>query len=298
VTASVTVPAVGAAETPAAALSRLLAETPEPATTKVGVERARRLVLDTATGRRGSGRIDGWTVLQLGRSSPAIHEPFRPTPARCRRAIGLRAVRAGMTGRFPTPITAVDAVLDDVARRAIDGTPMPWWGAWWRALPPPAAALVRAEAITWATRLWFALEWERLAAGRSVIGHFGKWRPPGAAAPVLRASADVVWSTDDAGVAGTAPRPDARRPAIRRAAALLVGSGACPPRWSTWLAWPALVAALASAERPTWGRVVGWWPDSGQVRVLDIDDDALGEAAGVLSRVRSPGRCAVVSPGA
>ena len=65
----------------------------------------------------------------------------------------------------------------------------------------------------------------------------------------------------------------------RRPALLVVGSGSCAGDWRIGLGFPALVSALGKAAPAAPCRVVGTWPQSGQVRVLAVDADALRAAA-------------------
>jgi hypothetical protein len=60
---------------------------------------------------------------------------------------------------------------------------------------------------------------------------------------------------------------------------LVVGAGVPPLDWRRSLGFPALVSALARGERSVPGRVVGWWPASGQVRILPVDSGALADTA-------------------
>jgi hypothetical protein len=120
--------------------------------------------------------------------------------------------------------------------------------------------MVEAEAVTWATQLWTALEWERLT--QPVVGGADDWWDcPGTRALTLRGRAEV------------------RVRAGGRPVLLVVGSGLPPARWRGAIGYPALVAGLARGERSVPARVVGLWPASGQVRILDVDRGPLQETA-------------------
>ncbi|HXQ43171.1 MAG TPA: hypothetical protein VN816_00910 [Acidimicrobiales bacterium] len=192
--------------------------------------------------------------------------PFVPSPARCRRAVGLSAVARCLRGRSPTPASAVAEVLAAGVEDAADvGDPAgrpPWWAAWYGGLPAGGRAMVEAEAVTWATQLWTALEWERLA--QATVGGDDWWDCPRTRRLTLRGQADVR------------VRPGGR-PVL-----LVVGGGVPPPDWRGSLGFPALVAALAGRERSVPARVVGLWPASGQVRILPVDSGVLTDTAAAV----------------
>jgi hypothetical protein len=276
--------AIGVTETVADGLARLLADAPEPQVTEGGLAR----VVERLSGPAGvGGRVDGWQVLDAAAGGGGRPGEFQPSPVLCRRAIGLRAVRAGAAGRFDAPAPAVDAVLADAARRSATGEPVPWWASWWVGLAPAAQAVVRAEAVTWASRLWFGVSWDRLAHGGLQFGRFRQWRSPQRPQLVLRCRTDVEWSAGPDSVTPGGQGAAASSTGGRRTSVLVVGSGWCPPAWAPWLAWPALVAAVTARRPPAISRVVGWWPDSGQVRVLDIDDRSLEAAAAACGAIQS-----------
>jgi hypothetical protein len=128
--------------------------------------------------------------------------------------------------------------------------------------------MVEAEAVTWATQLWTALEWERLV--QPVVGGGDDWWDcPGTRALTLRGRADV------------------RVRAVGRPVLLVVGSGVPPSDWRSALGFPALVPALGRGEKSVPARVVGLWPASGQVRILPVDNGALVDAAAAVIRAVS-----------
>jgi hypothetical protein len=65
----------------------------------------------------------------------------------------------------------------------------------------------------------------------------------------------------------------------RRPALLVVGSGQCRADWRVELGYPGLVAALGRDAAVAPCRVVGVWPQSGQVRVLPVDVTTLRATA-------------------
>jgi hypothetical protein len=67
------------------------------------------------------------------------------------------------------------------------------------------------------------------------------------------------------------------------AVALVSLSGGCPSTaWREELAYLALVASLRSPSRPVPSRVVGVWPDAGDDRVVEVDENALTAAADLV----------------
>jgi hypothetical protein len=190
--------------------------------------------------------------------------PFVASPARCRRAIGAGAVARCLRRRSGSPATAVAEVLAaGVADAGDGGDPTarpPWWAGWYGGLAAGGQAMVEAEAVTWATQLWTALEWDRL--GQPMVGGGDDWWDcPGTRSLTLKGRADVRVRTEG-------------RPAL-----LVLGSGVPPSGWQAGLGFPALVAAMARGEKAVPARVVGLWPASGQVRILPVDAGTLGETA-------------------
>jgi hypothetical protein len=211
-------------------------------------------------------RLDAFRFAQTRErpESLSVSEPaFVPSPSRCRRAVGLAAVERCVRRRSPAPASAVAEVLaaavDDVAA-AGDARP-PWWAPWYAGLAPGARTVVEADAVTWATQLWTALSWESLPQPPVIGGRDDWWDCPQARRLTLRGQADVRVFVDG-------------RPVL-----LVVGSGVPPSRWRVALGFPALVGALARGERSIPTRVVGSWPASGQVRILEVGAEVLDECA-------------------
>ena len=195
----------------------------------------------------------------------STEDTFVPTPRSCRRAIGIAAVNRCVRQRS-APGVAVAAVLaeglEDAALSVSGGGQVraPWWASWYAGLPAGGRAVVCAEAVTWATQLLGGVDWSRLS--RSIIGGRDDWWPcPGGAPIVLKGRADV------------------RAPAPRRPALLVVAGGRCRPDWRIELGYPGLVAALGRDASVAPSRVVGMWPQSGQVRVLAVEPGSLRAAA-------------------
>jgi len=189
-----------------------------------------------------------------------VEAPFVASPVTCRRAVGLSALARCVRGHAPTVAGAVAEVLatgvDDAADDSDPTRRPPWWARWYRDLGTGGRAMVEAEAVTWATQLWTALEWDRLA--QPIVGGGDDWWDcPGTRALTLQGRADVRVRVDG-------------RPVL-----LVVGSGVPTSDWCGSLGFPALVSALARGDRSVPARVVGLWPASGQVRILPVDTTAL-----------------------
>ena len=192
--------------------------------------------------------------------------PFVPTPATCRRAVGVAAVDRLLRRRAAGPAEAVAQVLaagaEDAALAERGEVPRaPWWARWYAELGHGGRAVVAAEAVTWATQLWSALAWDRLGGLPVVGGHDDWWDLPGSKALALKGRADV------------------RARLGARSVLVVMGTGLPDAGQRTELLFPALVASLAGGARAVPGRVVGLWPASGQVRVAPVDAPALDRCA-------------------
>jgi len=193
-------------------------------------------------------------------------EPFAPSPRTCRRAVGIAAVSRCVRGHALHPALAVAEVLaagmDDLqAAPGTGGGAVPWWASWYASLSLGGRAVVCAEATAWATQLFTAVEWKRIPRPPVVGGRDDWWQCPGGRPLVLKGRAEV------------------RVAAERRTALLVVGSGRCPDDWRVELGFPGLVAALVRDAQASPSRVVGLWPQSGQVRELVLDIPALRASA-------------------
>ena len=144
------------------------------------------------------------------------------------------------------------------------------WEPWLAGLAVGARATVLAEAVSWATSLWSALDWDRSpvlprSGGRTISGSA---RP---AARSLKGRSETPgrrWPGARPGVG----RDDHGRSARWRWCRCPV---AAPGAWGEELAFLALVAALRSPSRPVPARVLGLWPDAGVHAAVDIDDTVL-----------------------
>jgi hypothetical protein len=171
---------------------------------------------------------------------PGHADAFAWTAGTARRSIGVAAVRLLVGGTARSPLEAVRYRLAESSRWLREGSSSATQlDRWVDDLSPAGRAAVGAEAVTWATRLWCALDWSSFASA-PVIGRDHWWDSPHSALLALRGRADVRTAS----------------------AHLVVLSG---PRRSSVRAELALVTLVESlrlrgGEAP--GRVVGWWPDS------------------------------------
>ncbi|HUE08325.1 MAG TPA: hypothetical protein VMP41_12930 [Acidimicrobiales bacterium] len=195
-------------------------------------------------------------------------EPFAWSPRTARRALGLAAVRSLLGGETRTPHEAVRARLADSDRGVREGgQTMSQLDRWVASLPGAGRSAVAAEAVTWATRLWCALDWSALSA--PLVGRDHWWDSPHSALLALRGRAEVR----------------------TRLADLVVLSGPRRESVRAELALVALVEALrarADAE-PAPSRVVGWWPDSGHIVCLEPHPGVLTLAADSVALVLAGG---------
>jgi hypothetical protein len=170
-------------------------------------------------------------------------EPFAWSARTARRTIGLAAVRALAGGEARTPLEAVRAQLEGSDGAVREGSrTVSGLDRWVASLPAAARGAVAAEAVTWATRLWCALDWTSFSTAPEV-GRDHWWDSPHSALLALRGRADVRTAN----------------------AHLVVLSG--PRRGSVRaeLALVTLVESLRLRGEGGPGRVVGWWPDSGHL---------------------------------
>jgi hypothetical protein len=110
-----------------------------------------------------------------------------------------------------------------------------------------------------------------------------RWRCPPQGTVRLRGRADLRVPVGRPGrtPAGAPGRPQEPLgpPDALAGEALVVSSGGVPAAtWEQDLAFPALVAVLSSPRRPMPIRVMGLWPDAGEVRTVEIDARSLRSA--------------------
>jgi hypothetical protein len=253
----------------AAALTDLLLSPPGPEVTAAELGRAKeRVVIGLAEAFRSARtppglRIDAYQ-LQLALSAPdkldGADRSFAPTPATCRRAIGIAAISHCLRDVALPPAQAVGEVLADSGEPTSGSEWRAWWVEWFRRLPEGAKAVVQAEATTWATQLYSALEWSRFEP-QAVVGRDYRWDCTRSPRVRLHAKVDVQVQAQG-------------RPVL-----FLVPTGIPGPHWSAALALSALVAGLVRGVGSVPARVVGMWPASGQLRILPVEPGTLDHAS-------------------
>lgn len=204
--------------------------------------------------------------------------PFAWSARTARRALGLAGLRALVAGAVRSPIDGVTMAIDDAVRAARQGenaaSPMDRWLA---GLPSASRAAVQAGAVTWATRVWCALDWTAFEEPPT-IGRDHWWDSPHSSFLALRSRAEV--------------RCVARDQSGSPLSVHLVVLGG--PRRATIrseLSVAAVVEVLCSRRSLPPGRMVGWWPDSGHHVTVEIDqlalDDGITAVARTLASVRA-----------
>ena len=230
-------------------------------------------VADAATGPADDVRIEiGLPQLRRARYRPELlglpDEPFAWKPVFVRRSLGIAAIRACVAGGFRGPADAVGPVAD---RAVEDWRRSGWrtfhWEPWLAGLGTGGRATVLAEAVTWATPVWGALDWVRLGPSAELGRPDDRWSVAGLGGVQLRGRSEARVA-----VAG----PDGRSGAA--SSLLSVSGGVAGDGWHDELAFLALVAGLASPSRPVPARVVGLWPESCDLRVVEVDARALDGA--------------------
>ena len=218
------------------------------------------------TGRRWPFRVTDHAVrLALGTDGAGSDErdSFAWSARTARRALGLAALRSLVAGESRAPLDAVRARVAEIARLVHDGSPsVSGFDRWLAGLPPAGRAAVGAEAVTWATRLWCALDWRAIGAA-VVIGRDRWWDSPHSALLALRSRAEV--------------RAGCGSLVVLTGPAAGLGAGRALPRHA------GRVVAQHRRRRP--GRVVGWWPDSGHWVRLEPEPAVLALATEAVAQV-------------
>jgi hypothetical protein len=243
-----------AADPIAAELSALAAHAVGSAGGGRGLRRGGRLI--RLTGHDVRVALGGDSTPRIGNTGP-----FMWSMANSRRALGLIALRDLLDGRVRSPEdgvrAAVAGALRDVRTEQRGVSSMDRWLA---GLPAAARAAVGAEAITWATRLWCALDWDAFEV-RPVIGRDHWWDSAAPSALALRSRAEVRTAQSHLVVLG----------GMRRST---IGAE---------LSVTALIETLRAPRQPPC-RVVGWWPESGHITVVDVDPSVLERAVAAVAR--------------
>jgi hypothetical protein len=141
---------------------------------------------------------------------------------------------------------------------------------WLAGLPAAGLAAVEADAVTWATRLWCALDWTAFE-DVPTIGRDRWWDSPHSSLLAIRSRAEV--------------RAVGRDPSGEPFSAhLVVLTGPRRASVRAELSVVALVEALRAAPSLPPGRIVGWWPDSGHLVKVEMDQLALADGVSAIAR--------------
>lgn len=205
--------------------------------------------------------------------SVATGLPFSWSARTARRALGLDAVRSLLSGEAKTPAHAVGATLARMARVRSGDRPSSSMEVWVAGLPAGARSAAEAEAVTWATRLWNALDWTAFPSP-PLIGRDHWWDSPHSSLLALRSRAEVR-----SVVPGEQPAT----------VHLVVLGGTRRPTVRSELCVVALVEALRAGRSAPPGRVVGWWPDSGHIARVDVNRAALDEGVAAVAQTLGTG---------
>ena len=207
-----------------------------------------------AVGSVRSRRLDAWSVESAGAKSA----PFRWTPSRARRTVGLGALRRVRAEYISSVTCAARDEIDELLVRAAAGYAYPGSLARWLADQcAPVRALVVAEAVGWATTVLDLLEPVELPwATCSTDAYYDV----AAARTSLRARRDV-----------TVNSPTGR--VVVRFRGGQPGRSAGPG-----LRADLVVEALSHPDGVLAERIVGIWPDAGISLAVDgtLDDARLG----------------------
>jgi hypothetical protein len=209
--------------------------------------------------------------LALGPADLALTAPFTWSARTARRALGLRAVQALVARKAHAPADAARMAIADAIESARAGdrlaSPM---GRWLATLPAAGMTAVQADAATWATRLWCALDWEAFTEP-PVIGRDRWWDSPHSALLAIRSRAEVRSVVTDEGGSTFSVH-------------LVVLGGPRRPTIRSELSVLAMVEAMQAPRSLPPGRIVGWWPDSGHLVKVEVGEVALAEGVAAIAR--------------
>jgi hypothetical protein len=190
------------------------------------------------------------------------NSPFAWSARTARRGLGSTAVRALVVGDARTPTEGVRGAIAAALRSVRQGDrPASAMDHWLAGLPPASVAVVQANAVTWATRLWTALDWSSFETP-PVIGRDHWWDSPHSSLLAIRSRAEVRSQCS-----GGRDFPFSVH--------LVVLGGSRRPAIKSELSVVAMVEALRSPPTLPPGRIVGWWPDSGHLVKVEVDGAAV-----------------------
>lgn len=197
--------------------------------------------------------------------------PFAWSATTTRRALGLAAVRSLVAGEVRSPSDGVKDALARILATQNGERTRSTMDRWLAGLPRSGLAAVQAEATTWATRLWCALDWGAFGE-LPAIGQDHWWDSRRSPNLAIRSRAEVrAVSTDRAG-----------NPVSVH---LVILGGGRRASVATELGVVALVETLCARSSLPPGRVVGWWPDSGHLMTVEVDRSVV--EAGVVAASRA-----------
>jgi hypothetical protein len=232
-----------------------------------------RILADIAASHHGDGPLritDHHVQMALAPEDRGSSSPFAWSAGTARRALGLRAVRALVTGESRSPIEAVRDTIA-AARTAQQAEPSTsTMDRWLTGLSPAGLAVVEAEAVTWATRLWCGLDWGAFEE-TPIIGRDRWWDSPHSSLLAIRSRAEVRAAVRD--VVGSP-----------FSVHLVVLGGSRRSTIRSELSVVALVEAVQAPKSLPPGRVVGWWPDSGHSVTVEVDRAALDAGVAAIAR--------------
>jgi hypothetical protein len=184
-------------------------------------------------------------------------------------------VRALLAREARSPSEGARRAIDEAIRSTRRGErPVSGLERWLSGLPDAGLAAVEADAVTWATRLWCALDW-RAFEEAPVIGRDHWWNSPHSSLLAIRSRAEVRSVARD-------------RVGSPFSVHLVVLGGPRRPTIRSELSVVAMVESLRAVRSLPPGRIVGWWPDSGHLVKVEVDQAAL--AAGVAAVARALSR--------
>jgi hypothetical protein len=197
--------------------------------------------------------------------------PFAWSPRTARRALGLAAVRAVVGGEARSPVDGTRRAVSDALRSVREGERSAVsMDRWLAGLPAAGLAAVEADAVTWATRLWCALEWTAFEDDPP-IGRDHWWNSPHSSLLALRSRAEVRSVVHD-----NEGHPFSVH--------LVVLGGRRRDTVRSELSVVAMVEALQAPRSLPPGRIVGWWPDSGHQVIVDVDRTSVAEGVPIVAR--------------
>jgi hypothetical protein len=222
---------------------------------------------------RGPLRLTDFTVrTALAPGGEAPRAPFAWSAGTARRTLGLVALRALVAGAARTPTDGVGAAIGQTIRLVQEEQrPVSGMDRWLAGLSGAARAAVQAEAVTWTTRLWSALDWRAFSAPPA-IGRDHWWDSPHSSLLAIRSRAEVRTLVPD---------PEGGRQAP---AHLVVLGGPRRASVRSELSVVALVEWLRTADQAPPARIVGWWPDSGHLVTVEADRATLELGTATVAR--------------